>query len=277
MKQRVLKKFKINDYLTVKLINYGLTKNTSVFVKNEMFIQCAYVLLNIPKDNIELTHEINSIDEAAEKLDHKLEYPFKNDLKIPAETLFWAHSSNLQAWAENEYDTRLLHRNISFPLLKKLTDVGDKTAKRIFKEEIAKRYESGHENVQTYLLKEGYLNYLNKDELNSIGLNVDTLKLKVAELSPSSIVDDDGEIVYRASYVDAIDRSWHDEDPIESIFFSDSSLNENDAQLKPKSEVSGHIPALEVLFVEKNKKSFQLLKINNKRGTKKRSKGSDKL
>ena len=51
MNERVLKKFKINDYLTVKLIEFGPTKRKSatVFVKDESFIQCAYILLYIHK------------------------------------------------------------------------------------------------------------------------------------------------------------------------------------------------------------------------------------
>ena len=237
MEQTVLEKFKINDYLTVKLIDYyGLTKSSSVFVKDEMFIRCAYILLNMPKDNIELTHEINSIDEAAEKLDHKLEYPFNDDLKIPAETLFWAHCSNLQAWAENGYDTRLLHRNIAFPLLKKLTDVGDKTAKRKFKEEIAKKYESGYENVQKYLLKEGYLDYLTEDELESIGL--DTLTVKFSPRHDQIIARD----------------LWSDE-------------FETWISLEVEGSSNGHVPVLEIDFVEDHKKFFQRLKIKKEKGS----------
>ncbi len=46
---------------------------------------------------------------------------------------FWGHCSNLQAWAEYGYDTRLLHPNLAFPLLEKLATVGDPIAKKVFK------------------------------------------------------------------------------------------------------------------------------------------------
>ncbi|GAH27524.1 unnamed protein product, partial [marine sediment metagenome] len=62
---------------------------------------------------------------------------------ITPEQEFWAHCSNLQTWAEHHYDTRLLHSNISFPLLRRLTEAGDPVAKQFFKDEIAERIKLG--------------------------------------------------------------------------------------------------------------------------------------
>ena len=56
---------------------------------------------------------------------------------------------NLQTWAENGYDTRILHSTLAFPLLKRLTEVGDLIAKNKLKEEIAIRYFYGMKNVTT--------------------------------------------------------------------------------------------------------------------------------
>jgi len=78
------------------------------------------------------------------------------------------HCSKLQAWYEHHYDTRLLQINLAFPLLKKLTEVGDPLAQRVFKEEIAKRIESGHLPTFIYLSNEGYFDYLTKEELRTI-------------------------------------------------------------------------------------------------------------
>jgi len=69
---------------------------------------------------------------------------------------------------ENEYNTLLLHRSVAFPLLRELTDLGDPIATRVFKEEIAKQYASWHPTVMKFLEKDGYLNYLSKEELESI-------------------------------------------------------------------------------------------------------------
>ncbi|MHA1492280.1 MAG: leucine-rich repeat domain-containing protein, partial [Promethearchaeota archaeon] len=103
-------------------------------------------------------------DDAAERLDHSTEEGSSDIVIIPPETEFWAHCSNLQAWAEHGYNTRLLHSNIAFPLLKKLAKVGDPLARKMFKEEVAERFLSGSESVQRYLISEGYLKHFTWDE-----------------------------------------------------------------------------------------------------------------
>jgi len=129
-----------------------------------------YLLLNIPVNRIEEYDEIESIDEAAVKLDRSME---RNHHKVPPETEFWGHCSNIQAWADNHYDTRILHRNLAFPLLKALVDAGDPIAKGKFKEEIALRYATGHPTVIRFLTQNGYLHYLTEDEFESMLIDID--------------------------------------------------------------------------------------------------------
>ena len=87
---------------------------------------------------------------------------------ISSEEEFTGHCSNIQAWAENGYDTRILHRNLAFPLLKRLATVGDPLAKKVFKDEIALRYTSGHPTVIEFLTQNGYLKFLSADEFEII-------------------------------------------------------------------------------------------------------------
>ncbi|MFW9929455.1 MAG: hypothetical protein ACFFD1_08700, partial [Candidatus Thorarchaeota archaeon] len=101
--------------MSLKLENH----RTIIYVNNHPFRQCMYLLLNIPVEKIKEYDEIKSIDEAASKLNRKME---RNHNLIPPETEFWGHCSNIQAWADNNYDTRILHRNLAFPLLKALAD-----------------------------------------------------------------------------------------------------------------------------------------------------------
>jgi hypothetical protein len=142
---------------------------THIYVKGRRFQQCMYLLINIPVDQIEDYDEIDSIDEAAEKLDRSLEGN-RNNLtgRITPEEEFQGHCSNIQVWAENGYDTRILHRNLAFPLLKRLSEVGDPIAKRVFSEEIAIRLASKHPTVVQFLTQNGYLRFLNPDEFESI-------------------------------------------------------------------------------------------------------------
>lgn len=168
-----IKEFVVNQFITLKLID----NKTEIYVSGEKFRQCKFLLINIPIDKITSINEIESIDEASEKLDTKLEsYLTKSPLAPEVE--FWGHCSNIQAWFENDYNTVLLHRTLAFPLLRKLTKLGDPIAKNVFKEEIAKRFESGHKSVMTFLLKEGYIDYLTDDEIESISpINIKILSL----------------------------------------------------------------------------------------------------
>ncbi|HEY0089026.1 MAG TPA: leucine-rich repeat protein [Candidatus Lokiarchaeia archaeon] len=184
-----MKEFTVNKYITLKLeanipkdnligsfIEYIAknflkieNKTTVIYVNGIRFDQCKFLLLDVPKNQFDSMENVDNIDEAAEKLDHSLEINFKvNNDEFSPETEFWAHCSNIQAWAENNYDTRLLHRNLAFPLLKKLTEAGDPIAKNVFKDEIAKRLSTGYNSVITYLINEGYLDYLNREELKVV-------------------------------------------------------------------------------------------------------------
>ncbi len=152
--------YKINEYITLKLEK----GKTVIYVKGKKFIQCKYLLIEIPKEKVEDFDDFISIDDISEKLDHSLERNI-NYNELNPEIEFWGHCSNLEAWSENSYDTSLLHSNLSFPLLKKLTDVGDPKAKQVFKNEIAERLENLSTNVAHYLIQENYLEYFNNEEL----------------------------------------------------------------------------------------------------------------
>ena len=164
-----MKEFKVNKYITLKLEG----GKTNIYIKNELFNQCKFLLLDILVEKISSFDDIESIDEAAKRLDKTLE---QDKTRIPPDTEFWGHCSNLQIWAENDYYTRLLHSNLSFPLLKRLAEIGDPLAKKVFKEEIAKRLSvldvisndvesSNYQPMVDLFYHEGYLEYLNDNEL----------------------------------------------------------------------------------------------------------------
>ena len=167
--------FKANEYLTLKLEH----DQTYIYVKGVRFLQCIRLVLDIQKKNIRDYDEIDSIDEAADVFKQSLwlnrivEGPgarpsrFHNDTITP-EQEFWGHCSNIQAWVEHDYDTRILYRNMAFPLLRELTIHGDPKAKRVFKEEIAMRFASGHPTVMQYLINEGYLTHLDPEEFDTL-------------------------------------------------------------------------------------------------------------
>ena len=158
-----MSKFQINKFIELRLED----GRSNIYVDNQYFRQSKYVLLR--KTLFEIEDEgildVDSIDELAEQLDHSLRQKLPEVVDIPVETQFWVHCSNIQAWAEHGYDSRMLHSNLSFPLLKRLSEVGDSTARKVFKDEIAERFASKHKPVSLFLITEGYLNFFNDEEL----------------------------------------------------------------------------------------------------------------
>ncbi|KKM94813.1 hypothetical protein LCGC14_1194620 [marine sediment metagenome] len=147
--------FKINDYLTLKK-EHG---ETLIYLGGKKFNQCKSLFM---VTSIEAASRFDSIDSLI------LNSPHIDHSSINPQTKFWAHCSNLQAWAENNYDTKLLDSSLSFPLLKELQRLGDKVAQKIFKEEIGKRLMSGEISVAIFLMNEGYLDFLTQNELDSV-------------------------------------------------------------------------------------------------------------
>jgi len=152
--------FVVNDYITLRLEN----RRSNIYVGGRIFRQCKYLFLNLSVDKTRDYDEIESIDEAAEFL----QSPPGTGSCIPPKTEFWGHCSNIQAWVKFGYDTRILHRNLAFPLLRALVTAGDPKAIKVFKEEIALRLESGYPSVVLYLLNQRYLEYLDKEELDTV-------------------------------------------------------------------------------------------------------------
>ena len=174
-----MNEFKVNAYITLKLED----NKTNIYINGKLINQCKFLILNIPINNIRSFDEVESIDEAVEKLDNSLEHASEKNVKIPPEVEFWAHCSNIQVWAEHEYNTQLLQSELAFSLLNELIKVGDPIAKSVFKDEIAKRFESGYLPVIFYLLVERYPEYyLNEEERFLVFSKIDQKKIfKVLE------------------------------------------------------------------------------------------------
>ncbi|MFX1574239.1 MAG: Rab family GTPase [Promethearchaeota archaeon] len=159
-REKPVKIFKINDLVDLRLIN----NRTHIYIKNEPFIICAHLLINIPIENIHNYDDIKSIDETIEsfKSTEKIQY------MISPEEEFTGHCSNIQAFFENGLNTDILHTNIAFPLLRKLVELKFEPAQRIFKEEIVIRFNEGTKSSRFFLSTEGYLNYLNEEEKQAL-------------------------------------------------------------------------------------------------------------
>lgn len=160
--------FKVNEYLSAKLVE----GKVQIYVRDKYASMCTYVKTDIEAtEMIELT-EMEPLDDAVERIraDKGL-----NALKIEIspEDEFWAICSNMQVWAEHDYDTRLLSLTISFSLLKRLADVGDPIAQKAFKKEIFKRLQSDSKNVIRYLISQTLISVLEPEDFKIICFNED--------------------------------------------------------------------------------------------------------
>ena len=179
-----MQEFRVSEYLSLRLEDH----RTIIYVGKMRFLQCKYLLLNIAVDEMQYLGEIESIDEAAERLDKSLEGFEQTEIEIPSDVEFWGHCSNLQVWYENNYDTRLLHSNLAFPILKRLTEVGDPLAREVFKKEIIRRFKDGTDITRKFLIIENFLAYLNIDERLNLLLNTDDFNT-LLELSEEIDID----------------------------------------------------------------------------------------
>ena len=159
IKEFRVKEFQVNKYLTLKL-EHG---HTVLYVCGKVFRQCITLLVNIPEEKIKKFNFIDSIDELNLKKQEEIEDYYEYEITPDEE--FQGHCSNLQAWVESGYDTRLLHSNLAFPLLRKLTNLGDPQALVVIRAEIIKRFERNYVPVIEYLIEERFLNYLKTKEI----------------------------------------------------------------------------------------------------------------
>jgi hypothetical protein len=77
--------FRVNDFLLLKLER----EETVLYIDYKPFIQCKFLLLNIPIDEATLLSDIESIDEAQGRLDSSMEEGSEKKVEIPPETEFW--------------------------------------------------------------------------------------------------------------------------------------------------------------------------------------------
>lgn len=141
-----MKDFVVNEYITLKFEN----KETNIYVKKNNIFNLLFSIQAIELDDF--------FQEGPENLNPEL-----NDL--PPEKRFEVDCAILKAWAESNYDGRLLHANLALPVLEELYKVGDPMAKKALKEEIVKRYLESDYEVQYNLQDEGFLEYVSIEEI----------------------------------------------------------------------------------------------------------------
>ncbi len=146
-RERFTRRFVVNEYIDVAWDEEE--ERVQVLVAGEPVLHCAFLVAAIsPTDD-----EVSSIDDLAEREGaRQLEGKDVREL-LSIDEEVRAHASNIQAWAENGYNTRLLHSNISFTLLKALVKAGDVKAERVLDAELAERIRDGSRATRKAILE----------------------------------------------------------------------------------------------------------------------------
>lgn len=163
------KEFIINENLKVRLEN----DKSIIYINNEPFKTCISIFVKDPLENFTDYTNFESIDSIDYTNPSALEI-LEDQEDFPYESIFWAICSNLQVWAENNYNTRLLHSQISFPILKKLSEEGNLEAREVYKKEVIKRFKTCYPWVLHYIVEE-CIDDFSKEEIidmyNSVNLS----------------------------------------------------------------------------------------------------------
>lgn len=158
--------FVINDYIRMVLED----NKTIIYFDDKPFRICKGLVLNLSIGELYKLQDFSTIDEQIEYLQVVESDIEAQRFEISPLDEFFVHCSNIQAWVELGYDTALLDHRLSFPLLRLLVRKKDKKAIKVYKEEIAKRFQTTFLTVPFFLIVEHFLDYLNSEEFNWISI-----------------------------------------------------------------------------------------------------------
>lgn len=158
--------FVINDYIRMVLED----NKTIIYFDNKPFRICKGLVLSLSIDELYKLQDFSTIDEQIQYLQVVENDVEAQSFEISPLDEFFVHCSNIQAWVELDYDTVLLDHRLSFPLLRLLVRKKDEKAIKVYKEEIAKRFQTTLLTVPFFLIVERFLEYLNSEEISWISL-----------------------------------------------------------------------------------------------------------
>lgn len=168
--QTVRSEFRISQFITLRLIEYGIENGNSyinvfICISDESFPLYRFSFKEIFKI-LNGKNNYSCMDDACLHLSGI--YNEKDFMGDP-NTMFWFYCYYIKAWVECNYDWRLFRVDDSFPILRALYQAGDPKAKEVFKIEMVKAFLSGYPLAVHYLLSSfsftNYLDYFKFEEI----------------------------------------------------------------------------------------------------------------
>ncbi|GAF83059.1 unnamed protein product, partial [marine sediment metagenome] len=145
--------------------------------KNSLFdeFDCTVITQQQPQDALPLLKKLMEFGVTKfrkvfrEEIIHRIEEGDANNLRFLLKRGYFEYFSKEEIIIFSKgidiKNLQVFHSNISLLLLEKLIEVGDPKAKKVFKEEIAKRLMVGDPSDIKYLFQQGYLKQFNKEEI----------------------------------------------------------------------------------------------------------------
>ncbi|MHA1997719.1 MAG: hypothetical protein ACTSU9_06335 [Promethearchaeota archaeon] len=162
MDEYIIRRFVLTDLLEVWLRSSDSSNvpppnsMITIAVAGEIVAACKHIVMDLDPSSVEAVADAGSMDEIMMILRkrEKRWYDFKRKSKlITAEEAFHVHCSNIQAWVEHGYDTRLMDSALAFPILEALSKAGDAQAFEVLKRDVKDRLSSGYLNALIALVR----------------------------------------------------------------------------------------------------------------------------
>lgn len=141
-----IKIFVVNSNLSVGLFGNG---KIYAIVGDEAIVQCVHVFL-MPMTVTDNDDNIDSIISSSREIYKNKDF---NDSGLDNDTLLLGHASNLQAWADCGYDSRILSSTVARPILAALAKHGDRVAKNRYMASIIERWMEGNYTSKRALIE----------------------------------------------------------------------------------------------------------------------------
>lgn len=151
----------------------------AVLVGGEPYRHCRFLAIHIPTEAAREYDVIDSIDEAMElaakasggyqSLEQR---SLREEARLSDKERFWGHYSNLSAWAEHDYDLRLIHSNLGIGLAKRLVEAGERRALPALKRGIMENLRKGRLATLLMHIDKGTFDMLNEEERETALLDI---------------------------------------------------------------------------------------------------------
>lgn len=154
---KVLRRCVVNEHVDVCLVEetlefraHSIAKKhkTMIYIDGVPFHQCMYLAITrLPAEDVGGEVGVGTMDEVIQHLKKEHREHETNPAVLTEDEAFWGHLSSIQAWVELDYNLECMDSRLTFPLLKRLAEVGDAKAKRMLDAELESRLLGDSENV----------------------------------------------------------------------------------------------------------------------------------